>query len=102
MICSHEAEVERMFCEQRPTILVHLAAKVGGILANRTYPADFCYENLVSTVLVFEHARRAGVRKLIGFMGGCSYPAAARSPIGEDQFWQGYPQPESAPIRRQS
>ena len=93
----HETEVERMFRQERPTILVHLAAKVGGILANRTYPADFCYENLVSTVLVFESARRAGVRKLVGFMGGCSYPAAARSPIGEDQFWQGYPQPESAP-----
>ncbi len=93
----HETEVERMFREQRPTILVHLAAKVGGILNNRTYPADFCYENLVSTVLVFEHARRAAVRKFIGFMGGCSYPAAARSPIGEDQFWQGYPQPENAP-----
>lgn len=92
-----ENEVERMFREQRPTILVHLAARVGGILANRTYPAVFCYENLVSTALVFEHACRAAVRKLVGFMGGCSYPAAARSPIGEDQFWQGYPQPESAP-----
>jgi GDP-L-fucose synthase len=89
--------VGRMFAEQRPTVLVHLAAKIGGILANRTYPADFCYENLLSTVLVFEAARQAGVRKLVGFMGGCSYPATARSPIGEDQFWQGYPQPESAP-----
>ncbi len=93
----HETEVERMFRQQRPSILVHLAAKIGGILANRTYPADFCYENLVSTVLGFEYARRAGVRKLIGFMGGCSYPAAAHSPIDEGQFWQGYPQPESAP-----
>ncbi len=92
-----QAAVARMFAEQRPTVLVHLAAKIGGILANRTYPADFCYENLLGTVLVFEAARRAGLRKLVGFMGGCSYPATARSPIGEDQFWQGYPQPESAP-----
>jgi GDP-L-fucose synthase len=92
-----QAAVTRMFTEQRPTIIVHLAAKIGGILANRTYPADFCYENLLSTVLVFEAAHRAGVRKLIGFMGGCSYPATARSPIDEAQFWQGYPQPESAP-----
>jgi GDP-L-fucose synthase len=92
-----QTAVKRMFAEQRPTIVVHLAAKIGGILANRTYPADFCYENLLSTVLVFEAAYRAGVRKLIGFMGGCSYPATARSPINEDQFWQGYPQPESAP-----
>ncbi len=92
-----QSAAARMFAELRPTIVVHLAAKIGGILANRTYPADFCYENVLGTVLVFEAARRAGVRKLIGFMGGCSYPATARSPIGEDQFWQGYPQPESAP-----
>lgn len=92
-----QSAATRMFADLKPTIVVHLAAKIGGILANRTYPADFCYENLLGTVLVFEAARRAGVRKLVGFMGGCSYPATARSPIGEDQFWQGYPQPESAP-----
>ena len=95
-----QAAVGRMFAEQRPTILVHLAAKIGGILANRTYPADFCYENLLGTVLVFEGARRAGVRKLVGFMGGCSYPATARSPIDEGQFWQGYPQPEKRTVLR--
>jgi GDP-L-fucose synthase len=92
-----QSAATRMFADLKPTIVVHLAAKVGGILANRTYPADFCYENLLSTVLVFEAAHRAGVRKLVGFMGGCSYPATARSPIGEDQFWQGYPQAELAP-----
>ncbi len=93
----HEADVERMFREQKPTLVVHLAAKVGGILANREYPADFCYENLLQGALVFEHARRAKVRKLVTFMGGCSYPADARSPIDESQFWKGYPQGESAP-----
>jgi GDP-L-fucose synthase len=92
-----QSAATRMFADLKPTIVVHLAAKVGGILANRTYPADFCYENLFGTVLVFEAARRAGVRKLVGFMGGCSYPATASSPIGEDQFWQGYPQAELAP-----
>lgn len=91
-----EAEVETMFREQKPTILVHLAAKVGGILINRDFPADFCYENLLNNTLVFEHARRARVRKLVAFMGGCSYPADARSPIDESQFWKGYPQQESA------
>jgi GDP-L-fucose synthase len=92
----HEAEVERMFREQKPTVVIHLAAKVGGILANRDYPADFCYENLLINTLVFEHARRAKVRKLVTFMGGCSYPADAKSPIDESQFWRGYPQKESA------
>jgi len=91
-----EAEVERMFREIKPTIVVHLAAKVGGILANRDFPADFCYENLLNNTLVFEHARRARVRKLVTFMGGCSYPANAQSPIDESQFWKGYPQAESA------
>src|SRR5262245_28796210 len=69
-----EAEVEKMFREQKPTIVVHLAAKVGGILVNRDFPADFCYENLLNNTLVFERARRAGLRKLVTFMGGCSYP----------------------------
>src|SRR5258708_5594028 len=55
----HEGQVEQMFREQKPTIVVHLAAKVGGILANRDYPADFCYENLLINTLVFEQARRA-------------------------------------------
>ena len=98
----NQAAATQMFADLKPTIVVHLAAKIGGILANRSYPADFCYENLLSTVLVFEADHRAGARKLIGFMGGCSYPATARSPIAEDQFWQGYPQPESTPIRRPS
>lgn len=91
-----EAEVERMFRERRPTVVVHLAARVGGIMANRDRPADFCRENLLSQTFVFEHARRAGVRKLVTFMGGCSYPADAASPIDEGQFWRGYPQAESA------
>ncbi|MSR64187.1 MAG: NAD-dependent epimerase/dehydratase family protein [Verrucomicrobiae bacterium] len=91
-----EADVGRMFREQKPTVVVHLAAKVGGILANRDFPADFCYENLLINTLVFEQARRAKVRKLVTFMGGCSYPADAKSPMNESQFWRGYPQKESA------
>jgi len=89
-------EVERMFRETKPTILVHLAAYSGGIMANCRYPADFFYRNLLLTALVFEAAARCGVRKMIYPMGGCSYPASATSPIGEDQMWGGYPQKESA------
>lgn len=89
-------EVRRMFDEQRPDVLVHLAAYSGGIGANRAYPADFYYRNTLLTALVFEEAARRRIRKLIYPMGGCSYPAAATSPIGEQQMWQGYPQPESA------
>lgn len=88
--------VNRMFEERRPDVLVHLAGYVGGIGANRAQPADFFYRNLIMMAHAFEGAARFRVRKLVYPMGGCSYPAAAVSPIGEDQMWQGYPQLESA------
>jgi GDP-L-fucose synthase len=90
------ASVERMLDDVRPDVVVHLAAYSGGIGANRTYPADFYYRNTILTAHMFEAAARRGVGKLVYTMGGCSYPAKATSPIGEDQLWNGYPQNESA------
>ena len=77
-------EVRRMFVETKPEVLVHLAAYSGGIGANRQFPADFYYRNTLLTALVFQAAAERGVRKLIYPMGGCSYPAAARSPIDDN------------------
>jgi len=91
------AAVNAMFAEVRPEIVVHLAAYVGGIGANRDFPADFFHRNILLTSLMFDAAARFGVRKLVYTMGGCSYPATAESPIPESQMWNGYPQPESAP-----
>lgn len=91
------AAASRMLAEIQPDAVIHLAAKVGGIIANKEYPADFFFENNIINTWMFEACRRANIRKLVTFMGGCSYPADARSPIGEDQMWNGYPQPESAP-----
>lgn len=88
--------VRRLFEDHRPEIVVHLAGYVGGIGANRTRPADFFHRNLMMMANMFQAASAFGVRKLVYPMGGCSYPATAASPIGEDQMWQGYPQPESA------
>lgn len=88
---------DRMLKDTQPDALVHLAAKVGGIIANKDYPADFFFENNVINTWTFDACRRAGIKKLVTFMGGCSYPATAVSPIGEDQMWNGYPQLESAP-----
>jgi len=88
--------VRRMFVEQEPDVVVHLAAYSGGIGANRAFPADFYYRNTLLTTLMFEEAARHGIRKLIYPMGGCSYPATSTSPIGEEQMWQGFPQAESA------
>ena len=89
-------QVRRLFAERRPRVLIHLAAYSGGIGANRTYPADFFYRNILFTTLAFQGAAEAGVEKMIFTMGGCSYPAKAASPINEAQMWEGYPQPESA------
>jgi GDP-L-fucose synthase len=89
-------EPDRLVREIRPDCVVHLAAKSGGILTNRERPADFFYENIVMNTHMLEAAYRHGVKKYLTLMGGCSYPARAVSPIGEDQMWDGYPQMESA------
>ncbi|MBV9123086.1 MAG: NAD-dependent epimerase/dehydratase family protein [Planctomycetes bacterium] len=89
-------QVKRMFADTRPSILVHLAAAVGGIRAHCATPADFLYRNTLLTALVFEEAARHAVTKMIYLMGACSYPATARPPLQESQLWNGFPQPESA------
>ena len=85
----------RMFDSVRPSIVVHLAAKVGGILANKSYPVEFFNDNILINTNVFKCAFESGVKKLVTAMGGCAYPAKAVSPISEDQMWNGYPQKES-------
>jgi GDP-L-fucose synthase len=90
------ASVNRMFEEHKPDVVVHLAGYSGGIGANRAFPADFYFRNTILTALTFEAAARFKVDKLIYPMGGCSYPAAAKSPIGEDELFCGYPQNDSA------
>jgi GDP-L-fucose synthase len=89
-------QARAMFGDVRPAVVIHLAAYSGGIGANRAWPADFYYRNTLLTAHVFHEAARHEVRKLIYLMGGCSYPAGARSPIGEDQMWEGFPQADSA------
>lgn len=89
-------QVKRMFKDHKPDVLVHLAAYSGGIGANKTYPADFYFQNTLLTTLVFQEAAVNKVKKLLYPMGGCSYPAKARSPIDESQMWEGYPQLESS------
>lgn len=81
---------------KRPEVFVHLAAYSGGIGANRMFPADFYYRNIMMLTHGFELAKEFGVKKMIYTMGGCSYPAKAPSPIAEENMWEGYPQEESA------
>ncbi|MDD3371457.1 MAG: NAD-dependent epimerase/dehydratase family protein [Alphaproteobacteria bacterium] len=89
-------DTEKLLAKARPDIVVHLAAYSGGIGANRAYPADFYFRNIMFVSNMFEAAARAKISKLVYPMGGCSYPATATSPIDESQMWQGFPQPDSA------
>ena len=92
-----QGQVRRLMAETRPHVVIHLAGLVGGILANRDRPAEFCYENLLIDTMVLHESWRAGAAKYMTLIGGCSYPAAAENPIAEESLWNGYPQPESAP-----
>jgi GDP-L-fucose synthase len=92
-----QERVRALFREKRPHTVFHFAGYVGGILANRDFPAEFCYRNLMMGAMVLHEAWQAGVKKFVTVMGGCSYPGKAPSPIAETALWTGYPQPESAP-----
>lgn len=92
-----QTEVRKMFAETKPQVVFQLAGLIGGILANKNFPADYNYQNLLIGTLAMEEAYRAGVEKYISLIGGCSYPANAPSPIKETELWNGYPQAESAP-----
>lgn len=89
-------DVDCLLATERPEVVVHYAAYSGGIGANRAYPANFYFQNTILTALMFDACVRHGVNKIVFPMGGCSYPAAATSPIDENQLWNGYPQAESA------
>jgi len=88
---------KQMISDVQPDAVIHLAARVGGIIANKKYPADFFYDNVTMNTLTFEAAFRGGVKKFLTLIGGCSYPSTAPSPIPEEHMWEGYPQFEAAP-----
>ena len=83
--------VQRWFAEHQPTVVVVAAAKVGGIHANNTYPADFLIENLKIQTNVIETAWRSGVRRLLFLGSSCIYPKFAEQPIGEEALLTGGP-----------
>ncbi len=92
-----QSQVRQMFNDLKPDVVIHLAAYSGGILANKNYPADFCYRNLIINTEMIHQASINKVEKFLTVMGGCSYPGKASSPISEEELWNGYPQQESAP-----
>lgn len=92
-----EHGVAALFAEERPEAVVHLAAEVGGIGANRASPGRFMYANLMMGAMVMEYARRAGVTKYLQVGTVCSYPKHTPVPFREDDLWDGYPEETNAP-----
>ncbi|MGH2351515.1 MAG: GDP-L-fucose synthase family protein [Chloroflexota bacterium] len=92
-----ESAVARLYAEHRPDVIVHLAAVVGGIGANRENPGSFFYDNLVMGTLLLEHARRGGVAKFVACGTICSYPKWTPVPFREESLWDGYPEETNAP-----
>lgn len=90
-------EVQRAIREAQPTIIIHLASRVGGIGANSKHPADFFYDNLIMGVHLLHEAWRQGVGKFVGIGTICAYPKLTPVPFVEDDLWNGYPEETNAP-----
>jgi GDP-L-fucose synthase len=91
------AAVKRLYSDARPTLVIHMAARVGGIGANRANPGRFFYENLMMGVQLIEVGRQVGLRKLVALGTICAYPKFAPVPFREDDIWNGYPEETNAP-----
>ena len=94
---TRQADVARMYEDQRPEIVIHLAARVGGIGANRDNPGSFFYENAAMGIEVMEQARRSGIAKFVAVGTVCAYPKFTPIPFSEDDLWNGYPEETNAP-----
>lgn len=90
-------DVERLYEEFQPQIVIHLAAVVGGIGANRENPGRFFYENIMMGAQLMEGARRHSVEKFVQIGTVCSYPKFSPVPFKESDLWNGYPEETNAP-----
>jgi GDP-L-fucose synthase len=89
--------VRRLYRDAKPTLVIHLAAQVGGIGANRDNPGKFFYDNLMMGVQLIEEGRKLGLPKLVAAGTICAYPKFAPVPFREDDIWNGYPEETNAP-----
>ena len=89
--------VRQLYHDARPEIVIHLAAQVGGIGANRENPGRFFYDNLMMGVQLMEEGRRAGLEKFVAIGTVCAYPKFTPVPFKEDDLWNGYPEETNAP-----
>jgi GDP-L-fucose synthase len=89
--------VSRMLADARPDVIIHLAAHVGGIGANRAHPAEFFYDNLMMGVQLMHQAWQRGIKKFVAIGTVCAYPKHTPVPFNEDDLWNGYPEETNAP-----
>ena len=89
--------VRRLYRDAKPDLLIHLAAVVGGIGANRENPGRFYFENLMMGALLFEEGRLNKLKKLVAIGTICAYPKFAPIPFREEDLWNGYPEETNAP-----
>ena len=92
-----EDDVRRLFDTAQPQVIIHLAAVVGGIGANRMHPGQFFYDNAMMGLQMIEGARRHGVEKFVCIGTVCSYPKFTPVPFKEENIWNGYPEETNAP-----
>jgi GDP-L-fucose synthase len=91
------AKIDRLLADVRPDAVIHLAAVVGGIGANRMHPGQFLYENAIMGLEVLEACRVAGVAKTVVAGTVCAYPKHTPVPFREEHLWDGYPEETNAP-----
>jgi len=89
--------VKKLYKDSKPDIVIHLAAVVGGIGANRNNPGKFFYDNLMMSVQTMEIGRQAGIEKFIAIGTICAYPKLTPVPFKEEDLWNGYPEETNAP-----
>ena len=89
--------VKRLYTDARPEIVIHLAAVVGGIGANRASPGRFFYDNAIMGIQLMEYARQFGVDKFVAIGTVCAYPKFTSVPFKEEDLWNGYPEETNAP-----
>jgi len=91
------ANIRRALADSKPVMVIHLAAKVGGIGANQAHPAEFFYDNLLMGVQLLHESWRAGIEKFVGLGTICCYPKLSPVPFREEDLWNGYPEETNAP-----
>ncbi len=94
---TREADVERLYEQAKPTVVIHLAAEVGGIGANERHPGRFFFANMAMGMHLVEHGRRRGLEKFVHTGTVCAYPKFTHVPFREDDLWNGYPEETNAP-----